>query len=358
MTIDRLELVHYRSYTNIQLTFDKQLNVFVGKNGAGKTNIAEAIHFLSLARSFRTSHDQDLIQKGQSFAKIKANIDLQGRKQTLEIVITPKGKKILLNQKPIKKLSELSKVIHVLFFEPRDVMLFDDLPKVRRKFLDTHLSKHQERYLQQLSQAEALLEERNLLLKNGLPNRDHLAILTRQLIEASYPIVVARTSYVEQLNRVMGKITSTVKGSTVDIQLQYVPFVNPAKNFFEEASKLFANKLEEDIKRKTTHVGIHREDFVAIYNKQTIASYGSQGENRLAAIALKIAPYFLVQETSLRPIIVLDDVLSELDEPTQERLLKFLQKLQQVFITTTHTLDSSATIYMIQDSHIQRRALE
>ena len=358
MTIDRLELVHYRSYTNIQLTFDKQLNVFVGKNGAGKTNIAEAIHFLSLARSFRTSNDQDLIQKGQSFAKIKANIDLQGRKQTLEIVITPKGKKILLNQKPIKKLSELSKVIHVLFFEPRDVMLFDDLPKIRRKFLDTHLSKHQERYLQQLSQYEALLEERNLLLKSGQPNRDHLAVLTRQLIEASYPVVVARMSYVEQLNRVMGKITSMVKGSTVDIQLQYIPFVNPKLNFFEEAGKLFANKLEEDIKRKTTQVGIHREDFVAIYNQQTIASYGSQGENRLAAIALKIAPYFLVQETSLRPIIVLDDVLSELDEPTQQRLLQFLQKLQQVFITTTHTLASSATIYMIQDSHIQRRALE
>ena len=165
MTVQRLELVNYRSYSHIQLTFDPQLNVFLGKNGAGKTNLAEAIHYLSLARSFRTSDDQDLLQKGQPFAKVKAVIDLQGRKQTLEIVITPQGKKILLNQKPVKKLSELSKVIHVLFFEPRDVMLFDDLPKVRRKFLDTHISKHQEGYLQQLSQYEALLNERNLLLK-------------------------------------------------------------------------------------------------------------------------------------------------------------------------------------------------
>jgi recombinational DNA repair ATPase RecF len=95
---------------------------------------------------------------------------------------------------------------------------------------------------------------------------------------------------------------------------------------------------------------------VAIYNQQTIASYGSQGENRLAAIALKIAPYFLVEDQALRPIIVLDDVLSELDEPTQKRLLQFLQKLQQVFITTTHMLDSPATIYNIQNSQIQRRA--
>jgi DNA replication and repair protein RecF len=356
MTVQRLELVNYRSYSHIQLTFDAQLNVFLGKNGAGKTNLAEAIHFLSLARSFRTSDDQDLLQKGQPFAKVKAVIDLQGRKQTLEIVITPQGKKILLNQKPVKKLSELSKVIHVLFFEPRDVMLFDDLPKVRRKFLDTHISKHQEGYLQQLSQYEALLNERNLLLKSTQPNRQHLAVLTKQLIEASYPIVVSRHSYIENINKVISKITSVVKGSPIDIKLQYVPYVNPKQDFFKEASLLFASKLEDDIRKKTTQLGTQREDFVAIYNQQTIASYGSQGENRLAAIALKIAPYFLVEDQALRPIIVLDDVLSELDEPTQKRLLQFLQKLQQVFITTTHMLDSPAAIYDIQNSHIQRRA--
>jgi len=356
MTVQRLELVNYRSYSHIQLTFDAQLNVFLGKNGAGKTNLAEAIHFLSLARSFRTSDDQDLLQKGQPFAKVKAVIDLQGRKQTLEIVITPQGKKILLNQKPVKKLSELSKVIHVLFFEPRDVMLFDDLPKVRRKFLDTHISKHQEGYLQQLSQYEALLNERNLLLRSAQPNRQHLAVLTKQLIEASYPIVVARHSYIENINKVISKITSVVKGSPIDIKLQYAPYVNPKQDFFKEASLLFASKLEDDIRKKTTQLGTQREDFVAIYNQQTIASYGSQGENRLAAIALKIAPYFLVEDQALRPVIVLDDVLSELDEPTQKRLLQFLQKLQQVFITTTHMLDSPAAIYDIQNSHIQRRA--
>jgi len=356
MTVQRLELVNYRSYSHIQLTFDAQLNVFLGKNGAGKTNLAEAIHFLSLARSFRTSDDQDLLQKGQPFAKVKAVIDLQGRKQTLEIVITPQGKKILLNQKPVKKLSELSKVIHVLFFEPRDVMLFDDLPKVRRKFLDTHISKHQEGYLQQLSQYEALLNERNLLLRSAQPNRQHLAVLTKQLIEASYPIVVARHSYIENINKVISKITSVVKGSPIDIKLQYAPYVNSKQDFFKEASLLFASKLEDDIRKKTTQLGTQREDFVAIYNQQTIASYGSQGENRLAAIALKIAPYFLVEDQALRPVIVLDDVLSELDEPTQKRLLQFLQKLQQVFITTTHMLDSPAAIYDIQNSHIQRRA--
>lgn len=356
MTIDRLELVNYRSYAHIELTFNHQLNVFLGKNGAGKTNLAEAIHFLSLARSFRTTNDQDLIKKNEPFAKIKANIDLQGHKKTLEIIITPQGKKVLVNQKPIKKLSELSKIIHVLFFEPRDVMLFDDLPKVRRKFLDTSLSKHQESYLHHLSQYETLLDERNRLLKNLHPDRQHLGIITKQFIEASYPLVIARLSYIDQLNKVIHKITSAVKGQPVDIQLQYVPYVDPKAHFFEAAERLFQSKLEEDLRRKTTQVGVHREDFVAIYNKQTIANYGSQGENRLAAIALKIAPYFLVEDPSLKPIIVLDDVLSELDQATQMRLLTFLQKIQQVFITTTSLDHPQAHLYHIHNSHIQRRA--
>lgn len=356
MTIERLELVHYRSYTNIHLTFDPKMNVFLGKNGAGKTNLAEAIHYLSLARSFRTTKDEDLIQKGQAFAKIKAFIDLQGRKQTLEVVITAKGKKILLNQKTIKKLSELSNVIHVLIFEPKDVMLFDDLPKVRRKFLDTNLVKQNPHYLEALTRYEKILFERNQLLKANTPNLTLLSVLTKQLIEASYPIVVARRSYLDQLNQVMSKITTVVKGKDVDIALQYVPYVDPQKHFIQEAQKLYQQKLDEDLRRKTTQYGVHREDFVAIYNQETIATYGSQGENRLAAIALKIAPYFLEQNQDLRPIIVLDDVLSELDQATQERLLAFLAKLQQVFITTTMIKANNATTYMIQESQITRRA--
>lgn len=356
MTIDRLELVHYRSYTTLSLTFDKKLNVFLGKNGAGKTNLAEAIHYLSLARSFRTSKDDDLIQKGEDFAKIKAFIDLQGRKQTLEVVISAQGKKILLNQKPLKKLSELSNVIHVLIFEPKDVMLFDDLPKVRRKFLDTNLVKQNPHYLEALTKYEKILYERNQLLKTNQPNKDLFHVLTKQLIEASYPIVVARLSYIDQLNRVIGKITTAVKGKEVDIALQYVPYVDPTKHFFDQANQLYQQRQEEDFRRKTTQYGIHREDFVAIYNQQTIATYGSQGENRLAAIALKIAPYFLEENKDLRPIIVLDDVLSELDQVTQTRLLAFLEKLQQVFITTTAIHEPNATIYTIQQSQITRRA--
>ena len=356
MTIERLELVNYRSYTNISLTFDQKLNVFLGKNGAGKTNLAEAIHFLSLARSFRTANDQDLIQKQKEFAKIKAYIDLQGRKQTLEVILTAKGKKILVNQKPLKRLSELSKIIHVLIFEPRDVMMFDDLPKVRRRFLDTNLAKQQPHYLEALTVYEKVLLERNQLLKLLQPDRQHLMILTQQLIEASYPIVVARLSYINQLNQVISKITSAVKGAGIDIQLQYVPYVNPQGHFFEEAKKLYQQRLEDDLRRKTTQYGIHREDFVAIYNQQTIANYGSQGENRLTAIALKIAPYFLEDNQDARPIIVLDDVLSELDQATQARLLTFLGKLQQVFITTTTIGNTPATIYTIQQSQITRRA--
>lgn len=356
MTLTALELTHYRSYNSMSIQFDHKLNVFIGKNGAGKTNLAEAIQFLSLARSFRTPNDQDLIQKHQPFAKIKAIIERQGRLHTLEVIITPKGKKILLNQKPIKKLSELSNIMHVLFFEPKDVAMFDDLPKVRRKFLDTHISKHQHSYLNALTEYEKILSERNHVLKQFQPDLKHLDVLTNQLIEASYPIVTARQSYMQQLNQVIGKITSAVKGRSVDITLQYVPYVPLDQNFHTLAAQLYQTKKDDDLRKKTTQVGPHREDFVAIYDQQTIASYGSQGENRLAAIALKIAPYFLVKNTEQRPIIVLDDVLSELDPLTQSRLLDFLQKLQQVFITTTTVPKTQATVFTIQNSQISRRA--
>jgi DNA replication and repair protein RecF len=356
MILTDLELTHYRSYSHVSISFDKKVNILIGKNGAGKTNLAEAVQFLSLARSFRTSQDQDLIQKGQEFAKIKAKIQRQGRFHTLEVVITNQGKKILLNQKPIKKLSELSNIMHVLFFEPKDVAMFDDLPKVRRTFLDTHISKHQANYLSLLTAFEAILDQRNALLKQTHPDVQHLDVLTKQLIDASYLIVTSRQSYIQQLNLVIGKITSAVKGQPVDITLQYVPYVSLDKNFFTTASQLFKLKREEELRRKTTQIGPHREDFVAIYNQNTIATYGSQGENRLAAIALKIAPYFLLENHDQRPIIVLDDVLSELDQNTQIRLLDFLQKLQQVFITTTTIPKTKATIYHIQNSHILRRA--
>jgi DNA replication and repair protein RecF len=355
MIVEQLELVHYRSYTNLKVRFQKGLNIFLGKNGAGKTNLVEAIHYLSLARSFRTSNDKELIQKGKIFANIKATIEQDDIRRVLDITIRDSGKQIILQKKPVMKLSQLAQVMNVLVFEPRDVLIFDELPKVRRQFLDVTLSKHSRHYLEHISRYEAVLKQRNDLLKHNVVDIAHLDILTNQLIQASYPIIIARMTYLKEVNEVIGKITQSIKGDAFPIQLQYVPFIKDMKVYQEEAKKQYRDSRALDLKRKVTQIGVHREDFVVIYHNHAIQSFGSQGENRLAAMALKLSPYFLIKDKNQRPVIVLDDVLSEFDTPTQQRVLLFLEKLQQVFITTTQVPSKQYPIYEIQQNQVTRR---
>lgn len=355
MIIEEIELVNYRSYTYSRVTFDRKINVIIGKNGSGKTNIAEAIHYISLGRSFRTSDDARLIKKGQKEARIKAVVSGLGLKKTIEIVLTPQGKKVLINTKPILRLSELSNVANVLVFEPRDVLMFDDAPRVRRQFLDMTLSKLHPAYLRHITLYEKILKERNNLLKQMQVDRQHLAILTEQLIEASFPLIEARQAYLNQINNVLSKVVGLIKGEKFNVSLRYVPYLLLQNDYPLQARLLYEKTLEQDIKRKTTTVGIHREDFVVVYEEEAIASFGSQGENRIVALALKVSPYFLIEEKESKPIIVLDDVLSELDDSTQQRLLLFLEKVEQVFITTTHYPIGRHTQYDIQNQIMTRR---
>jgi DNA replication and repair protein RecF len=180
-------------------------------------------------------------------------------------------------------------------------------------------------------------------------------VLTKQLVEASYPIIVARSKYLDMINQVIAKIITAIKGESFKLQLKYAPYIHVKMNFIEEATALFTQTVESDIRRKMTQVGIHREDFVIMYQDRAIASFGSQGENRLAALALKLSPYFLIEDKEARPIIVLDDVLSELDEATQRRLIQFLEKMHQVFVTSTHYPLPTPNAYDVDNSHITRR---
>lgn len=355
MIISKIELQNFRSYDQLSLEFEKKMNIILGKNGVGKTNLVEAIHYLSLARSFRTHDDKLLIKKNEPFAKIKAWIEQDDFTKEVEILISGAGKKIMINHKQIQKISQLSSIINVIVFEPKDVLIFDDTPKVRRKFLDIALSKHFPHYMEDLYRYEYLLKERNDLLKGPSIDKTHLMVLTKQLVEASYPIIVARSKYLDMINQVIAKIITAIKGESFKLQLKYAPYIHVKMNFIEEATALFTQTVESDIRRKMTQVGIHREDFVIMYQDRAIASFGSQGENRLAALALKLSPYFLIEDKEARPIIVLDDVLSELDEATQRRLIQFLEKMHQVFVTSTHYPLPTPNAYDVDNSHITRR---
>lgn len=347
MFIKTLTIKNFRNHSYLTYDFSPKMNVIVGENGVGKTNLIEAIYYLSLARSFRTQDDQDLIQKQKESAVIEARL-IEGKiTRKIEIILQNSGKRIFINDKPIARLSELSKAMNVILFEPKDVMLFRGLPKERRNYLDINLSKKSPPYLEYISQYEKILKERNEILKLENVDRELLKINTQMLIKMSGPIVSYRQKYVKDIDYILKKIVRALTGERAKVEIRYEPFVQYDASFAENANKAFLRVEESDLRRKVTSIGIHREDFSISLNGHDIATYGSQGENRMVALALKLCPFFLIEDKDKRPLVILDDAMSELDSGHQERLINFLKKFAQVFITATKLEVGDAKTYTL-----------
>ena len=335
MLIKKISLKNFRNHNSLSFDFSDHLNVLTGLNAVGKTNVVEAIYYLSLGRSFRTNEDIELINKNHEKAEIDAII-LEGElTRKIKIIITKTGRMVMINGKSISKLSELSKCVNVILFQPKDVQLFSGPPRDRRNFLDISISKKSSIYLDYISRYEKVLKERNDLLKSDNIDQTLLDVTTELLIKLSGSIISYRQMYVKDINDILNKITRALTGVKETFEVKYYPFVPYDADFNENAKKAFKRAEEGDFKHKQTSIGVHREDISISLNGRDIATFGSQGENRIAALALKLSPYFLIEDKDKKPIIVLDDVMSELDQKHQERLIKFLRKFNQVFITAT-----------------------
>lgn len=355
MILTHLELRNFRSYESLSLDFEKGLNLIEGPNGAGKSNLAEAIHYLSIARSWRADEDKTLIKDGAEAAYLKA-IVLEGNlKRTIEIEVGRRYKKIAVNGKKIRRLSELSSLVNVIIFSPGDVPLFVGSPGERRKFLDLAISKQSLDYFSLIGKYNRLLGERNALLKDLNPDRGLLDVLTAQMIEVAAPLVRWRHLYVDMLNGVLPGLLSDLRGVESTPQLVYRPFVKDDDSFKERAEKAFQKALDADLRHGNTSLGPQREDLSFLLNGKDIALYGSQGENRIAVLSLKLAPYFLIEGEGRKPICVLDDVFSELDETRTQGLLGFIKKLSQVFVTATKLDTEEASIIDVLDGNATRR---
>ncbi len=351
MIVKSLTLKNFRNHKFAIYEFSPKLNVLTGHNGAGKTNIVEAIYYLSLARSFRTNNDEDLITKGKDTAEIETVIIEGDIKRRIKIIITKTGKQILINNKPVSKLSELARCVNVVLFEPKDVMLFRGLPKDRRNFLDVSISKKLSTYLDYISRYDKVLKKRNEILKSNNIDKDLLDTTTEMLVKLSGPIISYRQMYVKDINDILIKITRALTGACVKIEVIYKSFVEYNQDFIKNATEAFKRAEDGDLKHKATSIGIHREDFSVALNGRDIGEFGSQGENRIAALALKLCPYLLIDDRDKRPIVVLDDVMSELDQEHQERLITFLKKFEQVFITATELEIDGASHYILKNKN-------
>ena len=348
MNVKSLTLKNFRNHKYLSYEFQPGINTIIGPNGIGKTNIVEAIYYLSIVRSFRTNEESNLILNGSEMAEIASTISEGKIIKKVKVGIQEENRQILLNSKPASK-SELAKSINVILFEPKDVLLFRGSPKERRHFLDLNISKKSHVYFESASRYEKLLKQRNNLLKQQEIDEILLETTTDLLIKTAAIIVSYRQLYVKDINDILNKIARALTGEESKIEIKYLPFVKFDENFESSAKKAFKSALESDLKKKATSIGTHREDFTVSLNGRDIAMFGSQGENRLVALALKLSPYFLIEDKDKRPIVVLDDVMSELDKTHQDRLIKFLEKMEQVFITATSPVVKNSAQYTLKN---------
>ena len=349
MIVKSITLKNFRNHDFLSYSFNLGLNLLTGPNGAGKTNIVEALYYLSLARSFRINDDENLIKKGKDKAEIEALVSEGKITRKIRIIITEDGRQVFINNKPAQRLSELSKCVNVVLFEPKDVMLFRGPPKARRDFLDISISKKSSPYLDYISRYDKVLRERNEILKSDNIDQILLDTTTEMLAKLSGPIISYRQMYVKDINDILIKITRALTGEDNKIEVIYKPFVEGDPNSVTKNAKEALKRAEEsDKKKKATSIGVHREDISVSLNGRDIGEFGSQGENRIAALALKLSPYFLIEDKDKRPVVALDDVMSELDQTHRQRLITFLKKFEQVFITATRLEVEGASSYQIK----------
>ncbi len=334
MIVERLELSDYRNYESLSVSFDPGTNLIYGNNAQGKTNLLEAVFECATARSHRGSKDREVIRFGREEGHIRLQAEKNGRPVRIDLHLRknkPKGAAI--DGVPVQKVSELFGVLQVVFFSPEDLKIIKNSPQERRRFIDEELCQLDRVYTSRLiSYNKALLQRNNLLKdpKNDSEFRLLLDVLDEQLVTYGKDVMEERKAFIREMDELTAGIHQELTGGKERLHLIYAPSVSPEQ--MEE--KLFLAR-DMDIRLGSTSVGPHRDDMEFELDGIDARKFGSQGQQRTAALSLKMAEIELVrQKTNDTPILLLDDVLSELDSERQERLLRSIKGVQ-TFLTCT-----------------------
>ncbi len=334
MIVRSLKLKNFRNYDYLNIEFEPNTNIFYGDNAQGKTNILEAVYLSGTTKSHRGTKDRDLIQFDQEEAHIEVIVEKREVPFQIDFHLkknSPKG--IAINKIPIKKASELFGILNIVFFSPEDLNIIKNGPSERRRFMDLELAQLDKVYLSDLSNYNRIVNQRNKLLKD-LPNRkeleETLEIWDLQLVKYGNLVMNRRNNFINQINKIIGNIHEKLTGGREILKLLYEPGVR--QESFEEALK---KNRERDIRMKSTSVGPHRDDICFMCEDLDIRKFGSQGQQRTAALSLKLSEIELVrQEVGDTPILLLDDVLSELDKHRQNYLLDSISDIQTLITCT------------------------
>ena len=364
MRLTQLRLHRFRSYSQVALLPPEGLTVFVGENGAGKTNLLEAVHLCCLGRSHRTSFDQDMIKLGSDTAAVHATVSKSGRTDEVGVRLfrNQKQKKLIYaGGKTVPRLGELMGHMTCVMFSPEDLDIIKGAPQLRRRFVDMLMAQSVPGYFYALQRYNTVLKQRNALLKIILKDersRSQLPDWDEQLAAAAVPLVRARAQAAHRLAELSGEYYAYIGGRTDEkLSIRYQSSLAGSEDIKTDFRSMLEQSAADDLRRMSTSFGPHRDDLVINLSGEELRSYGSQGQIRTAALAMRLSQIDMLTQAQggEPPLLLLDDVLSELDAGRQARLLAGLRHVQTLLTCTELSQAQElnpACVLRVQDGQI------
>ncbi|MEA4826723.1 MAG: DNA replication/repair protein RecF [Clostridium sp.] len=340
MYIKNLSLLNFRNYDQLSLNLNKGINIFIGDNAQGKTNILESIYYCSIGKSHRTNKDKELIKWGAKEAYISLYVSKERLDKKIDIKIFKEGKKgIRVNSIKLNTISDLMGIFNIVIFSPEDLKIVKESPSYRRRFIDIELCKLNKKYYYSLVQYNKVLNDRNSALRKWSKDKNIIDVYDVQMSKFGSFIIKERLKYIQKLNEKGNIIHKDITSDNEEIELKYITPVRDINNIESNLLNLLSESREKDLEKGMTSIGPHRDDFSININNIDTRKFGSQGQQRTAVLSIKFASLEIIKEQSGEyPVLLLDDVLSELDLNRQKYILNSIKKVQTI-VTCTGIFD-------------------
>ena len=360
MKITNLQLINFRNYDSVNIDFGSNINIIYGNNGEGKTNLVEAIYLLALTKSFRVNSDKYLLKKGELSTKISGVIKKNNIEENYQVIINDKGKQVIIDNNKADKISDYIANIRIILFYPRDTEIITSMPSERRKLLNIEISQIYKEYLIVLANYNKVIKQRNAYLKelliNGNASREYLDILTKKVVEFGKIIWKYRDDYINEINKYISDVYKNIF-TFGDLKVRYV------SDFKKSEAKIldqYRRNYSKEMSIGKTLFGIHHDDIEFLLDGNRLKEWGSQGQIKNAILSFKLSEIMLIKEIKGDfPILILDDLFSELDNEKINNILNMLNDNVQTFITTTNIeviqndIKNKSSIYKIENGLIK-----
>lgn len=363
MYLTEIELEHFRNYDRQKVCFHDKVNIITGNNAQGKTNLLESLYIMSLGKSFRTGRDTEMIAFGEDFFRAKSKSIKDGEELVIEIGVSKDGKSVKIDGVKARRTADLLEHVYMVIFSPEDLKIVKEDPEKRRKFVDRELCQLRPVYFENLSRYKKLLLNRNVLLRRNEGRSDLCCVYDDGIADYGARVIKERKKFVDKLAEISGELHRKITDGKEKLSVSYecgLDFTKEYEILRNEFSEKLKRNLKRDILRGGTSIGPHRDDLKLTVDGVDIRHYGSQGQQRTAALSLKLAELELIkEETGEDAILLLDDVLSELDVQRQTFLLSRLQNVQ-IFITAAELSEALLSnlpdhyLFLVENGGIKR----